>query len=356
MTIITPDGPSIPFTPPEVGSANAQQLLTVFTPPNPNGRVLIHNWTGSFIDANPRAFYDDSDIPDIWIVSLWMQGVTIVSYGLTGTNASHVGTGLWRPYTSNEYLNRWDYSWPERDAEHIVQKVRSLIRAGVIKGDLRKIGWVGVSSSAVCGLAIGLGPNRARPSGSSQVQESTRLSFVVAFEPYSFWPAFEDSFFAWHWPDGGVGDTPALGIGDVPEDQLIESSPIQLLNERAAAGHPVSPVYMTAADPVESTDFTFDGSQDLPTLRNALGGIHPYWEMLALAKRMRQIDAQEYDDNWRLVVESGIELPAPNDEHHHVVSALYGTEMQADLLQWIDARFDQPDTNPGGPGSGVGAI
>ena len=355
MTLLTPDGPAIPYTPPEVPNTNPYQLLTVFTPPEPNGCVLIHNWTGSFLNALPRSFYDGANIPDAWIETLWNRGTTIVSYGLTGTDLSHLGSGLWRGYDSDEYLNGWDHAWAERDAEYVVQKVRQLIRSGVIQGDLRKIGWAGVSSSAVAGLAVALGPDRARASGSDQVRESTRLAYAVAFEPYSFWPAFVDSFFAWHWPSGGSGALPATAMVEVPEDQQIASSPLQLLNDGVASGQAATPVYVTAACPVESTDFTFDVSTGIPTLRNALSGIHPYWQMLALAKRMQQIDPVAYAEDWRLVVQSGIELPPPDDDHHAVVSALYGTEMQADLLDWIEARCAGPAYLPGGSPGGSNA-
>ena len=342
MTRIEADGPSIPYTPPEVSAPNPRQRLTIFTPPAPSGGVLIYTEAGNFLDADPRTEFDDeADSGVTWVTNLYEKGFSIVSAGMTGFDGGHPGGGLFRPYDSTEYLDSYEYSWPERDAEWIVQKVRNLVTAGTVRGAQNKIGWYGSSSSAVCGLTLALGLDRRRTSGSAQVQTTTLLRFCVAIEPPVWWPAYDQAAVpALHFPAGGSGTTPAARLEDVPVELQADASPLTWWNERVAAGVGLTPLYLAFDEPVESTNFALD-PDGTPNLDDTLLTVHPYWHGLMLAKSKKAYDPTRWSQIGRLVVTSGHELPPPDDDHDLTVTALFDAQMQPDLEGWILSELRQ---------------
>ena len=340
MTTITADGPPFSYTPPEVAAPNVRQVMTTFTPPTPRGPVLIHTDAHNFLDAAPRTEFDDVADPSVvYVTALYRKGVTIVSAGLSGFNGGHVGGGLWRSYHSNDYLNDWIRTWPERDAEHVIQKVKRMLFSGTLAGNAGMIGWVGVSSGSIAGLSCALGPDRKRSAGSEQVRTSTRIRFGIALEPIVWSPAYDLSLASGkRWPMGGVGDAPAAHMEDVPHEMLVESSPLSWLADMDAAGLPQPSLYVAFDEPDESTNFDFDGD-GLPTLYDSLTTVHPYWQGVVLARSLEQANARRYERRTRLVVTNGIELPPPDDVHDIVVPRLYGQYMQTDLVAWLEREL-----------------
>lgn len=343
MTRIEADGTPLPYTPPEVLVPNERQVLTVFTPPDPSGGILIHTDAGNFVDTDPRTVFDDVLEPEVtWITSLWSSGVTIVSVGLTGWNGGHPGGGLFRSYSSPEYTDDTAFSWPERDAEWIVQKVRRMTLTGELQGDGARIGWAGQSSGAVCGMAVGIGPDRRRPSGSAQVMTSTLLRFVVAIEPPVWWPAYDQAAVSGvHFPLGGSGTVPAPTLGDVPLALQIEASPFAWATQRLLAGGGAPALYLAYDEPVESTDFRIDAG-GAPVLSDTLRSVHPYWHGVLAANGFQDADPERWARQGRLVAASGIELPRPDDVHDLAVGSLFDAVQQPDLRDWVLDQLGQP--------------
>src|SRR5262245_38141514 len=143
--------------------------LTTFTPARPNGGVLVHLMSGSYLQGDPLVEIDEgAPAPQMGnarlVVELFRRGWTVVCGGCSGLNSTKVpGKGLFRTLSGDDWTDP-NRPWPEKDATWLIQKVRALARAGALEGDFRRIVSTGVSSGIIAQLVASL-VSRAQPGG-----------------------------------------------------------------------------------------------------------------------------------------------------------------------------------------------
>jgi hypothetical protein len=316
MTTIDADGPAVTFTPIETTAPNAHQKLTLFTPPGANASSpgLLWSPSGNFLHADPYTQLKDdgSQLLGDLLIALYQRGFVIVVAGSTGFNLpTATNGGLWRPYDSLIYLNDWNSSWAERDFEMALQFVIQQQTAGLIQGSPAKLGGGGLSSGALSAMSCGLGPNRARASGSAQVRTSTSLAFHILYEPIYWWYGFQWATSSGaHWPSGGMGSVRAPFLTDVTADDMQRSSPARWMSDAAAAGVPrFCPTLIACDEPFDSTNFQ-KGASGEPLVQDTFTEVHGVWHSYMLRDRWRSdFDAPFWDAQCRFLLGANALVP-----------------------------------------------
>lgn len=114
-----------------------------------------------------------------------------------------------------------DFTWARQYlAEH----------AGELEIDDDLVVASGVSCGSTYAAFVALGPDRARTSGSSLLQQSTRCAGFLGFETPAWWPAFNDEVTAPHWEGASAGKRAAT-MADVPADTLARASVSRWIRE-----------------------------------------------------------------------------------------------------------------------------
>lgn len=364
--VIFADRPKQTYAPAEEIAGNGgarlpQQYLTVFTPPNPIGGVLIYVHSGGYINLEPLQEIDLDATPGRrWLVDLYDAGWTIITPGLTGQVVG--GTqGMFSDYGSQRFLSFTGESWWERDMVLVVKKVHQMIDDGELAGQHHLVGGFGQSASAIALFNIALGPVETYwTSGSPQLLQPTSLAFVVADSLVSWFPGFDGD--QWGAPvnlgahfEGMTPGLPPLfpyGLDLVPQAELEAASPVKRLADRVRAYGtllPPPPMYLFATEPPSVPPLgSFDGA-GLPVMRDLIAGpciapgpgcgqLHDYWFSWMLK---RQYDM--YWPNWsrfnRLATLPGYSYSRPDNDEDYVYPGTLSDEFQNDLRDWVMRRL-----------------
>lgn len=372
MTTITADGAAFTYAPAEEiaawgGSPGPQQYMTTFTPPSPNGGVLIYSYTGGWPNQSPFSSIDDVANPERrFLTDLYNLGWVIVTPGLTG-NPAGSSQGLHSSYGGTRFVSFTGESWYERDLWFVIQKVHQMIDDATLDGRHGLVGAHGVSATFIAYANIAFGPvgQNFWTSGSAQLQQIPRLMFLAGHSPSTWFPAYTQD----EWPLGahmesspGSGSPPAppYGLDLVQLSTQIEVSVLGRLQERIdAAGSspplPLPPMYLYATEaPTTAPVGTFD-EDGYPTLFDAIRGpgsggqLHDYWFSWILKRK--------HDQHWgswsrfnRLATLPGFSYAAPNDDEDLIYAGLNDSDFQDDLRDWIHRRLTGAE-NPDWTGS-----
>lgn len=278
------------YTPDEVPHASPDlrhqaQKLTVFypvgTPPSTGWPVILYSPCGSFLEASVRIpgtipsasmmFGESAAIPPIalpdqaFLREALELGWSVVVVGTVGTNSCTLPqaaclfpncgpTGTLPDcrdpnlaYPPAMFPDEWDdyeVFYGEKDftwaRQFVADHARPLGDSDPSNDpdlviDNGKVLACGVSCGATYAAFVALGPNRARSSGSAQVQQDTRCAGLIAFEAPTWWPAFPEAFPAAHWPReseirqraGFLSSWPLPNpLDNPPEESVLEASSI----------------------------------------------------------------------------------------------------------------------------------
>lgn len=359
MTTITADGAAFTYAPAEEiaawgGSPGPRQYMTTFTPPSPNGGVLIYSYTGGWPNQDPFDELDDVANPERrFLIDLYNLGWIIVTPGLTGNPAGST-LGMHSAYGGTRFVSFTGESWYERDIWFVVQKVHQMIDDETLAGRHGSVGAHGVSGTFISYAGIGLGPfgENYWTSGSAQLQQVPQLNFLVGNSPSTWFPAYTQD----EWPLGvhmeaSPGTPPAspYGLDLVPLATQIELSVLGRFQKRiAAAGAgiplPPPPMYLYATEqPTVAPIATFDSS-GYPTLFSSIRGaglggqLHDYWFAWILKRKYDQVWGSWSRYN-RLATLPGFSYPAPDDDENLIYAGTNDSDFQDDLRDWIHRRL-----------------
>ena len=277
----TPD--EVPHDSPDL--RHPAQKLTVFYPagpaPSTGWPVILYSPCGSFLESSVRVpgtipsasmmFGESGAIPPIalpdqaFLREALELGWAVVMVGTVGTNSCALPetscvfpscgpTGTLPDcrdpnlvYPPSMFPSEWndyqvfygekDFTWAR---QFIADHARPLGDSNPSNDpdlviDNAKVVACGVSCGATYAAFVALGPNRARTSGSTQVQQDTRCAGLIAFEAPTWWPAFPAAFPAVHWPRetevreraGFMSSYPVSNpLDNPPEESVLEASSI----------------------------------------------------------------------------------------------------------------------------------
>ena len=163
MTTITADGSAFTYAPAEEiaawgGSPGPRQFMTTFTPPSPNGGVLIYSYTGGWPNQDPFSSLDDVANPERrFLIDLYNLGWIIVTPGVTG-NPTGSSQGMHSAYGGTRFVSFTGESWYERDLWFVVQKVHQMIDDSALPGAHNMVGAHGVSATFIAYANMAFGP------------------------------------------------------------------------------------------------------------------------------------------------------------------------------------------------------
>lgn len=349
MTIRNADGPAFSYAPVDAAVPSAFQMMTVYTPPVPNGGVILFSLAGNFVDTSPLASFDDTSGHYQWIAQLLDLGWILVSYGLTG--------GLFQDYDSSDWLNHTGTSWWERDSYYACQKIHQLIDDLTLPAEHHLVGVIGQSGTFVSAAHVAWAPYWRWSSGSSQVQQTARFAFLIGLSPVTWFPGYvpDEWNLGPHFETSPGSGTPGVTLADIPTATLEAGSPIKRYQDYYAqvVSGPLPalvPSYLVATEQTDGNDYSFDAG-GLPVAREFITGagasphLHSFW-FTAVAREKHKASPYAWDRYSRMVAigDGVLQTPAPE--------AQWGSEtdpdFQADIVAWVQRRLTN-EPNPVDP-------
>ncbi len=300
------------YAPPELAVPHANHVLTVFYPPTgvpPAGGwpVILHSGAANFLAADPLELLVAAPSGTADLYQACLHGWCIISVGTTGL----LSTGsdfpnLFRDYGSPEW-NDFSKYWGEKEFAWARQWVAENAATLGVNND-RVVPW-GVSTGAVYGASVALGPRRVFATATSaQSQRDTRCAGLVAFALPTWIGAHQQSVtsFYRHWPTAaGLPPLP----GQVADPEIIKrASPSRWVRELASYAAD-TPVLFLYDEGLGSTDFGRDAVTGDPTLTDAIDWIaflHAGWFGLTLRYDLETVASGFHADRSRLALSASL--------------------------------------------------
>lgn len=231
------------------------------------------------------------------------SGFLVVEYGITGTNTGLTGNGVWQDPGGVLYPN-YDAPNLEKDAEHIIQYLRE--NASTLGIDPTKIVGLGTDAAGL-GLAwCALGADRARGSGTSQNQQSTRLAGFVWLRPLCTWSTIRQILPGTHLPDSGGGPAATLAAVSVADQRASHPSAHAFVDNPGL--NAAMPVCLITDRAFSASDFTVDGS-GYPNVSDVFLDPADAWGAEFLFRQLRAEDAAFHDQSSVYALRAGTALP-----------------------------------------------
>ena len=354
-TLLPINPSSISYCPPErlaLGAAKSQQRLNVFLPPGappPGGwPVVVNNRAGGGIAIGALGSLSSTGATAP-LHAFLASRIAVVDFGVTGIGS---GQGLFYPpgHPSGRYESfRPNDDNPEKDGEWAAQWVHMQTSFPL---NTQRICLRGASHGAILSIWAAMGPERARPLGSTQARASTRVKAVLALQPpTSVWaydqsPNLASRMIA-HYEQQGLPGVPATALAQVAEALQKDSSVMSFAFQTPAARarNEAQPICLLYADPVKRVgaapaSMALDAS-GFPTLHDSLSQpfIHDSWAGYVLYKHLLDLSPaslQFHAANSIFAVRDTTALAAPLNYHTRTFSGnVFGAPASAIAHQWL---------------------
>ena len=360
--LLLPDNPlPIDYRPPEQTFLHPWEYLNVWlpagTPPARGWPCVLSNPIAGYFGGPPLDEIDPANPIEAFYHRALNAGVAVVFAGASGSGPF---SGFF--YPPGHATGRWedyDYLMPEKDVLHALQWVKT---QGSYAIDPDRIFLHGASAGATSACYISAGPDRKKSSGSAQVQASSRVAGILAFDVLFSFSAYADDEedVANHWESVSFPGLEAKNFGDA-EPSLVEANSVaRVLLDPMAMGS-TTPFFLAYSCPIGSTDFTNEPDA-FPALRNALGpNIHDLWNGGKFFERLKYINAPFHQPRSEFWVangyESGLGCLAGTETGSFTGTTIDSLALYDAAVAWMVARAGEPIRDPGGlqlnPKSGI---
>ena len=302
------------FLPPEraaLGGPKGQQKANVFVPPGPAPRdgwpVVFMTLYGGGNAVYPVTQIDDGGVTD----RLWEAvnaGLAVVNWGAPPVSG---GRGMFYPpgHPSGRYesfLPADDNNY--KDAEWVIQYFKQPAQTSQYNFDVGRFGTYASSQGSLNTLWATVGPERARSTGSAQVQTSTRVAAVVAIGSEGTVWAYDQG------PTLGTNVNNLFERADMPgvpsdelsqvDEQLQKDGSLSrwmTQSQDALDNNAQQPFCFLYVEPVKMVngqvaDTSLDAFGD-PVLHDTIGQpyIHDSWNMIIHVNKLLNISQESYD-------------------------------------------------------------
>jgi hypothetical protein len=349
------NAPALVYCPPErlaLGPAKSEQRLNVFlprgAPPAGGWPVVVNTRVGGGFATLPLARIDSTG-GTAPLHAFIASGIAVVDYGVPAIGG---GNGLFYPpgHASGRYESfRPADDNPEKAAEWAVQWAKSQTLYPL---DPNRVCLRGSSQGAMIALWAAMGPERARASGSPQVQTSTRVRGVLALQPpASMWAFDQDATLSSkmiaHFEQASLPGVPCTALRQALRSLQEAASVMRFGFESSAAlaHNQTQPLCLVFNEPVKRiggvvADMGLDAT-GFPRLTDAIEQplVHDSWSGYVLWRRLLDLapaSAAFHAANSVFAIRDTSALAAPLNWHTRTYSGtITGSAANSIAHEWV---------------------
>jgi hypothetical protein len=302
--------------------------------------VLITNESLGFQPSNAEPVLDS--VANTLEYLAFQAGVLVISVDLPGNSTQFTGSGCFRDPESviegPQYSDLTQgHHFPERYFAFAVQYVQQLISTNTLNADPNNIVVAGTGSGAAIAAWVALGIDRAYPTGTSRIQQTTKVKGIIASRPLISYTAIDSNIGPqpldvgrWASPEGGV--TNSTNLGSISTERKERASVAHYILDSASFASSTAALIL-ADTSLTSSNFVI-GANGYPALsEKLLGSPEDLWHAYMLKRMLDTKEPTFHGVHTHLAVDETV--AAGFGEDVTFSGGVDGFEAQSLALQWL---------------------